>query len=289
MSGPDAMHSEMPGFSFPGRPGGEHDEPLLDMIIARRALPPDAPQEMHDLARMLAALAGPGEPGELAPGELAGEAAALAAFVRLASPAGISPAARRPVRRHRRSRRPRRRASSWAGLAAAMVAAAAMLSVLAAYAGVLPTPVQQLAARRGRGATPPSRRPGAVPGGAIIADRSRSRSGRRVPASRTRGRTSRPARSRGPASRDRPGHGRRRRRRPFTAPPARPACRARVHPSSPGRGCPADSGSSYLVAAGNAAAPVPSARPGPCPPWSPRSLDPDNSAVRRSGAPDIWR
>ena len=105
MSGPDAMHSEMPGFPFPGRPGGEHDEPLLDMIIARRALPPDAPQEMHDLARMLAALAGPGEPAELAPGELAGEAAALAAFVRLASPAGISSAARRPVRRHRRSRR----------------------------------------------------------------------------------------------------------------------------------------------------------------------------------------
>src|ERR1700733_12888385 len=118
MSGPDAMQGEMPGFSFPGRLGGEHDEPLLDMIIARRALPPDAPQEMHDLARMLAALADPGEPGELvpselapgwgAPGELAGEAAARAAFVRLASPAGISPAARRPVRRHRRSRRPRR-------------------------------------------------------------------------------------------------------------------------------------------------------------------------------------
>ena len=145
MSGSDAMHSEMPGFSFPGRPGGEHDEPLLDMIIARRALPPDAPQEMHDLARMLAALAGPGEPGELAPGELAGEAAALAAFVRLASPAGISSAARRPVRRHRRSRRPRRLASSRAGLAAAMVSAAAMLGVLAAYAGVLPAPVQQFA------------------------------------------------------------------------------------------------------------------------------------------------
>ena len=53
----------MPGFPFPGRPGGEHDEPLLDMIIARRVLPPDAPQMMHDLARMLAALAGPAEPG----------------------------------------------------------------------------------------------------------------------------------------------------------------------------------------------------------------------------------
>jgi hypothetical protein len=130
------MQGEMPGFPFPGRPGGEHDEPLLDMIISRRALPPDAPQEMHDLARMLAALAGPAEPGELA-----GEAAARAAFVRLASPAGISPAARRPVR-HRRSRR---QARSRAWLAAAVVTAAAGIGVLAAYAGLLPTPVQQLA------------------------------------------------------------------------------------------------------------------------------------------------
>ena len=56
----------MPGFPFPGRPGGDHDEPLLDMIITRRALPPDAPQEMHDLARMLAAgPAGEGEPRHL--------------------------------------------------------------------------------------------------------------------------------------------------------------------------------------------------------------------------------
>src|SRR5271169_5506744 len=98
----------MPGFPFPGRPGGEHDEPLLDMIIARCALPPDAPQPMHDLASMLAALAGPAEPGELA-----GEAAVRAAFSRAASPAGISSAARRPGRR----RRPRRPARSRARLA----------------------------------------------------------------------------------------------------------------------------------------------------------------------------
>ena len=88
----------MPGFPFPGRPGGEHVEPLLDMIIARRALPPDAPAEKHDLARMLAALAGPGEPGELA-----GEVAARAAFIQVTSPAGSSPGRRRPVR-HRKSR-----------------------------------------------------------------------------------------------------------------------------------------------------------------------------------------
>jgi len=127
----------MPGFPFPGRPGGEHDEPLLDMIIARRALPPDAPQEMHDLARMLAALAGSAEPGELAR-----EAAVRAAFRRAASPAGVSSAARRPTR-HRRARAS---SHSRARLATALVVAAAGLgSVLAAYADVLPSPIQQLA------------------------------------------------------------------------------------------------------------------------------------------------
>src|SRR5260370_34523702 len=88
MRGAGALHSEMPGFSFPGRPGGEHDEPLLDMIFDRRPLPPGASAEMRDLALMLGALAGPAEPGELA-----GEAAARAAFARLASPARISSAA----------------------------------------------------------------------------------------------------------------------------------------------------------------------------------------------------
>jgi hypothetical protein len=130
----------MPGFPFPGRPGGEHDEPLLDMIIARRALPPDAPQPMHDLALMLAALAGPAEPGELA-----GEAAVRAAFSRAASPAGISAAARRPGRR-RRTTRSRRPARSRARLAtAAVVAVAGLGSVFAAYVDVLPSPIQQLA------------------------------------------------------------------------------------------------------------------------------------------------
>ena len=44
MSGPDAMHHEMPGI-FPGRPGGEHDEPLLDMLLERRPIPPGAPAQ----------------------------------------------------------------------------------------------------------------------------------------------------------------------------------------------------------------------------------------------------
>jgi hypothetical protein len=141
----------MPGFPFPGRPGGEHDEPLLDMIIARRAIPPDAPQPMHDLARMLAALAGPAEPSELA-----GEAAVRAAFSRAASPASISAAARRPGRR-RRTTRSRRPARSRARLATALVVAAAGLgSVFAAYIDVLPSPIQQLAPVTVAAPPPPS-------------------------------------------------------------------------------------------------------------------------------------
>ena len=93
MSTSDALHGEMPGF-FPGRPDGECDEPLLDMLVERCPVPPGAPPEMHDLARMLAAVTGPAEHGELA-----GETAALAAFARLASPAGVSPAAPRSARR----------------------------------------------------------------------------------------------------------------------------------------------------------------------------------------------
>jgi hypothetical protein len=137
---PDALQGEMPGFPFPGRPGGEHDEPLLDMIIARRVLPPDAPQAVHDLERMLAALAGPAESGELA-----SEAAVRAAFRSATSPAGVSPAARRPVR-HRRPARSRRPARPRAGLAAVLVAAVAGLgSLLAAYTDLLPSSIQQLA------------------------------------------------------------------------------------------------------------------------------------------------
>ena len=136
MSGPDALHGEMPGFP-PGRPGGERDEPLLDMLFDRRPIPPGAPPEMHDLARMLAAVAGPAEPGDLA-----GEAAALAVFARLVSPASVSPAAMRPARRWL-SGRPGR---ATLPLAAALVTAAAGLgSITAAYVGVLPGPIQQMA------------------------------------------------------------------------------------------------------------------------------------------------
>jgi len=136
MSGPDAMHHEMPGI-FPGRPGGEHDEPLLDMLLERRPIPPGASPEMHDLARLLAAVAGPAEPGDLA-----GEAAARAAFRRLASPAGTSHAASRSAR-HRLTKRPARGRLPLA--AALAVAAAGLGSATAAYLGALPSPIQHLA------------------------------------------------------------------------------------------------------------------------------------------------
>jgi hypothetical protein len=130
------MHHEMPGF-FPGRPGGDHDEPLLDMLLERRPLPPGAPPELHDLARMLAAAAGPAEPGDLA-----GEDAARAAFTRLRSPAGVSHAAPRSAR-HRLAVRPAR--GRLPLVAALAVAAAGLGSATAAYAGALPSPIQHIA------------------------------------------------------------------------------------------------------------------------------------------------
>lgn len=147
MSGPGAMPSEMPGF-FPGRPGGDHDEPLLDMLLERRPIPPGAPPELRDLARVLAAAAGPAEPGDLA-----GEAAARAAFSRLPSPAGTSHAAPRSAR-HRPTERPARGRLPLA--AALAVAAAGLGSAAAAYVGALPSPIQHIA-HEVIGAPPPPR------------------------------------------------------------------------------------------------------------------------------------
>jgi hypothetical protein len=127
----------MPGFLPPSRPGRELGEPLLDAILEGRSLPPDAPEELCVVAEMLANLAGPAEPGELA-----GEAAARLGLARLASPAGVSPVAHRSARRKR----------SWisvpggARLGAALIAAAVGLGgAAAAYAGALPGPIQNIA------------------------------------------------------------------------------------------------------------------------------------------------
>ena len=141
------MHDEMPGF-FPGRPGGEHDEPLLDMILERRPIPPGAPPEIHGLARMLAAVAGPAGPGDLA-----GQDAAQAAFTRLVSRSGISHAALRSARRSLSERPARGRLPLAAALA---VAAAGLGSTAAAYVGVLPSSIQHFA-HLTIGAPPPPR------------------------------------------------------------------------------------------------------------------------------------
>src|SRR5438876_9567651 len=141
------MHDEMPGF-FPGRPGGEHDEPLLDMILERRPIPPGAPPEIHGLARMLAAVAGPAGPGDLA-----GQDAARAAFTRLASRSGTWHAALWSARRSLSERPARGRLPLAAALA---VAAAGLGSTAAAYVGVLPSPIQHFAYLT-IGAPPPPR------------------------------------------------------------------------------------------------------------------------------------
>jgi hypothetical protein len=135
MSGPGASSGEMPGFHPSDRPGRELGEPHLDALLDGHFLPPDAPEELRVVVEMLAELADPAEPGELA-----GEAPARMAFARTAGPAGSSPAARRRA--------------SWlsslvAGLAAVLVAATVGLGSVAAagYAGMLPGPMQALAHR----------------------------------------------------------------------------------------------------------------------------------------------
>jgi hypothetical protein len=123
----------MPGFPFPSRPGRELGEPLLDALLDRQSLPPDDARQVRTVAELLADLAGPAEPGELA-----GETAARSAFTHYPSPADASPAARRSGRRHPWTPR-------GAKLAAALIAAAVGLSGATAYAGVLPGPVQDFA------------------------------------------------------------------------------------------------------------------------------------------------
>jgi hypothetical protein len=137
MSWPGASDDEMPGFPFPDRLAPELGEPLLDTVLNRQTLPPDAPEQLQAVAGMLASLAGPA-----APGELAGEAAARCAFARTVSAAHVSAAGRSPARR-RLSGLPGRLT---ARLAAVLIAAAAGLGgVAGAYAGVLPGPVQDFA------------------------------------------------------------------------------------------------------------------------------------------------
>jgi hypothetical protein len=117
----------------------EPDVLLLDAIMAGQALPADAPRQIRVLADWLTQLAKPNGPGELA-----GEAAAMSAFRRRISPATTMPLAR--ARSHR-LRRPRLMAGRARLAAAFATAAVAVGGSAAAYAGVLPGPVQNLAHR----------------------------------------------------------------------------------------------------------------------------------------------
>jgi hypothetical protein len=148
MSGPGASLGEMPETPFSGRAAPELDEHVLDAVLAGRHLPPDAPGPVHVVAEMLASLTVPADSGDLA-----GEAAARRAFSRAASPA-LPPHHRRRATPRRASPRPaaqrrlslRRRAPVGTRLAAVLaVASAALGGTAAAYAGVLPRPVQEFA------------------------------------------------------------------------------------------------------------------------------------------------
>jgi hypothetical protein len=156
MSGPGASDDEMPGFPFPDRLAPELGEPLLDAVLNGQLLPPDAPEQLHAVAGVLASLAGPA-----APGELAGEAAARLAFVRAVSPARVPAAGHSPAWR-RLSGLPGRLT---ARVIAVLIAAAAGLGgVAGAYAGVLPGPVQDFA-HHTIGAPPARHKPDHPPAG----------------------------------------------------------------------------------------------------------------------------
>jgi len=130
----------MPGLPFSRWRGAEPDEPLLDTIMAGQPLPSDAPRQIRVLARRLIELAGP--PG---PGELPGEAVAMSAFRSAASSGSTMPLAS-----PRRQRRQRPRLMAGRARLAAIFATAAVVvgGTAAAYAGVLPAPVQEFERKR---------------------------------------------------------------------------------------------------------------------------------------------
>jgi hypothetical protein len=137
MTGLGAAPGEQPGAAFPEPDGPELDDQLLDAILAGADLPA-APGAARGVAEALASLAGPAQPGELA-----GEAAARRAWARARGPAGT------PRRAGGAGRL--RRSGLLAPAGARLGAAVAVLAVglggvtAAAYAAVLPAPVQDLA------------------------------------------------------------------------------------------------------------------------------------------------
>jgi len=107
---------------------------VLDALANGQPLPADATEQARVVAMVLASLAGPADPSELA-----GEAAARFAF----ASSGLQAATQCPSRRSRPSWLPvRLRVGLTAGLLAAAIGVG---GAAAAYAGVLPGPIQKLA------------------------------------------------------------------------------------------------------------------------------------------------
>jgi hypothetical protein len=133
VNGDDVPHDDMPNFL---RPAARDGLPFSDAALAALLAGTEPPEPMPGLqlvADVLAALrSGPTSD------ELAGEASVLAEFRRGTGLAARSPGPRRP-----------RRVTSLLGARAAVAAAVAALSLgglaTAAYAGVLPAPMQRLA------------------------------------------------------------------------------------------------------------------------------------------------
>ena len=146
MTDHDVSDNDMPNFPRQGRqeaPESASLTALLAELLTGTELPAGSPPELRPVADALAALkAGP------ASDELAGEAAALAAFQgRVGAQRTVHP--RRTVH-PQRTRRQRRRPSLLSPLLSARAAAVAVAAVLsiggvaaAAYTGALPAPVQR--------------------------------------------------------------------------------------------------------------------------------------------------
>lgn len=136
----DAPPSEMPHFSGQDQLTSAPDELVLDMLLDGVSPPPEAAPEMAALLPMLADLAGPAEPGELAV-----EAVVLSRFRSRVRPAAISGTTPRPSPRTSPWRRLVPRSPR---VAAGLAAAAIVLGgTAAAYAGALPPPLQDFAHR----------------------------------------------------------------------------------------------------------------------------------------------
>lgn len=108
------------------------DPAAAEGLLDGRGVPANAPAEQHALARLLEIASGPGSDSELA-----GQAAAVAAFARATGPADA----------HRSASRKRRLLVSHltAKVALSAVACVTALGGAAAYATSLPAPLQELA------------------------------------------------------------------------------------------------------------------------------------------------